>query len=75
MKHSFNTWCLKNTLKLAIVFEEWRGFLNKNSYEKNFVEVVDSPCTVSFTGKPAVQKHFKPSKHILSDAGNFVQKT
>ena len=31
-------------------------------------------CTVSFTGKPVVQKHFKPSKHILSDAGNFAEK-
>ena len=66
---------LETSNGFKVVFEEWRGFLNKNSFEKNFVEVVDSPCTVSFTGKPAVQKHFKPSKHILSDAGNFVEKT
>ena len=66
---------LKTSNGFTVVFEEWRGFLNKNSLEKNFIEVVDSPCTVSFTGKPAVQKHLKPSKHILSDAGNFVEKT
>lgn len=62
------------TNEFTVVFEEWRGFLNKNNAEKNFIEVIDSPCTVSFTGKPAVENYLKPSKHILSDARAYVDR-
>ena len=69
-KKYLEMWGYQNDKRL----ENVQGFLNKNSLEKNFIEVVDSPCTVSFTGKPAVQKHLKLSKHILSDAGKFCRK-
>lgn len=67
---------LKTSNGFTVVFEEWRGFLNKNSFEKNFVEVVDSPwkfCTKDLNGDHNYDSIMMCLEHMIivsaADAG------